>query len=294
MENWALLASQSANLHAHESTLFRRLWEKLRVGDIVLADRAFCSHAALAVLRTQHGVDSVVRLHQKRPVDFCRGRALGPDDRLVVWSKPARRTESWSAAEFAALPASLPLRLIRLRVTAPGFRTQSVVLVTTLLDPVAYPADVLRELYGQRWQVEGHFAQIKTTLSLDVLRCKTPELIEREVLLHQIAYNLVRSLMQRAAHGHHVPLARLSFKGMLDILRHWLGLIAAAGQTPRQQQKHIAQMLALIAGDPVPERPGRNEPRAKKRRGKNLPTADPAKVRNGSPATPQSGEGENS
>lgn len=265
----ALLAAQSDNLHAHESTLFRRLWDKLRAGDIVLADRAFCSYAALAALQAQRGVDSVMRLHQKRPVDFRRGRPLGPEDRLVTWQKPAQRTESWSAAEFAALPASLTVRMIRLRVTAPGFRTQSVVLVTTLLDPVVYPAEALRALYGRRWQVEGHFAQIKTALGMDVLRCKSPELIEREVLMHQIAYNLVRSLMQRAAHDYHVSLARLSFKGTLDTLRHWSGLIAAAGKTPRQQQKLIAQMLALIAGDPVPERPGRSEPRARKRRGKN-------------------------
>lgn len=265
----ALLASQSGNLHVHESTLFRSLWEKLRAGDIVLADRAFCSYAALAALQTQRGVDSVMRLHQKRPVDFRRGRPLGPEDRLVTWQKPAPRTESWSPSEFAALPPSLSLRMIRLRVTTPGCRTQSVVLVTTLLDPVAYPAEALRALYGQRWQVEGHFAQIKTSLGMDVLRCKSPELIEREVCMHQIAYNLVRSLMQRAAHGHHVALTRLSFKGTLDTLRHWSSLIAAAGKTPRQQQKLIAQMLALIAGDPVPERPGRNEPRARKRRGKN-------------------------
>ena len=265
----ALLASQNGNLHAHESTLFRGLWEKLRAGDIVLADRAFCSYAALAALQGQRGVDSVMRLHQKRPVDFRCGRALGPEDRLITWQKPDRRTESWSAAEFEALPPSLALRMIRLRVMAPGFRTQSVVLVTTLLDPVAYPAEALRALYGQRWQVEGHFAQIKTSLGMDVLRCKSPELIEREVLMHQIAYNLVRCLMQRAAHAHDVPLARLSFKGTLDTLRHWSGLIAAAGKTPRQQQKLIAQMLALLAADPVPERPGRSEPRARKRRGKN-------------------------
>lgn len=265
----ALLASQSANLHAHESTLFRGLWDRLRAGDIVLADRAFCSYAALAALRWQRGVDSVVRLHQKRPVDFRRGRPLGPEDRLVTWQKPDRRTESWSAAEFAALPPSLILRMIRLRVAAPGFRTQSVVLVTTLLDPVVYPAKALRALYGQRWQVEGHFAQIKTSLGLDVLRCQSPALIEREVLMHQIAYNLVRCLMQRAAHEHGVALNRLSFKGTLDTLRHWSGLIAAAGKTPRRQQALIEQMLALIAADPVPERPGRHEPRAKKRRGKN-------------------------
>lgn len=265
----ALLEAQTGSLHSHESTLFRALWSKLQKGDIILADRGFCSYAALAALQQQKGVDSVMRLHQMRKADFRSGKALGPDDRLVVWPKPAQRTEAWSASEFAALPATLTLRMIRLRISALGFRTKSVVLVTTLLDAELYPADMLRELYGERWQVELHFHQIKTFLAMDVLRCKSPELIEREVLMHQIAYNLVRSLMQRSAHLHDVPLTRISFKGTLDTLRHWSVLIAAAGKTPRQQAKLIDQLLALIAADLVPERPGRSEPRAKKRRAKN-------------------------
>jgi hypothetical protein len=269
LSSGALLEAVTGPLRAHDSTLFGGLWSKLQKGDIVLADRGFCSYATMASLQGQRGVDSVMRLHQKRRVDFRAGKALGPDDRLVVWQRPAQRLDTQSAAEFAALPPTLTLRLIRLRVAAAGFRTRSVVLVTTLTDAQAYPAESLRELYGERWQVELHFAQIKTTLAMDVLRCKSPEMIAREVLMHQIAYNLVRSLMQRSAHSHHAPLSRLSFKGTLDTLRHWSGLIAAAGKTPRQQQKLIAQMLALIAGDPVPERPGRSEPRAKKRRGKN-------------------------
>ena len=266
----ALLEAATGNLHVHESTLFRDLWSKLQKGDIVLADRGFSSYATIAGLSYHRGVDSVMRLHQMRKADFRTGHRLGPDDRLVVWKKP-QRTAIWSVEEFAALPETLTLRMIRLRVASPGFRTRSVVLVTTLLDAAAYPAAALRELYGARWQVEMHFQQIKTHLAMDVLRCKSPELIEREVLMHQIAYNLVRSLMQRSAHLHHVPLSRISFKGTLDTLRHWSGLIAAAGHTPRQQQKLIDQMLALIAGDPVPERPGRSEPRAKKRRAKNYP-----------------------
>lgn len=264
----ALLEAQTGNQHMHESTLFRAFWSKLQKGDILLGDRAFCSYAGIAGLLQQRGVDSVMRLHQMRKADFRNGRRLGADDRLVVWQKP-QRTEAWGEQEFAALPGTLSLRMIRLRVAAPGFRTKSVVLITTLVDAVAYPADMLRELYGKRWQVEMHFAQIKTFLGMDVLRCKSPELIQREVLMHQIAYNLVRSLMQRSSHLHHVPLSRLSFKGTLDTLRHWSGLIAAAGKTPRQQEKLIDQMLGLIAGDLLPERPGRSEPRGKKRRAKN-------------------------
>lgn len=152
----ALLQTATGNKHVHESTLFRTLWSKLQPGDIVLADRGFSSYAALAGLLAQRGVDSVMRLHQMRKADFRTGRRLGPEDRLVVWQKP-KRTEAWSEEEFAALPETLTLRMIRLRVATPGFRTQSVVLVTTLLDAEAYPAEQLRELYGRRWQVELHF-----------------------------------------------------------------------------------------------------------------------------------------
>ena len=267
LSSGALLERASGNLQVHESLLFRQLWDKLQRGDVLLADRGFCSYAALASLQ-QRGVDSVMRLHQKRPADFRAGRPLGPDDRLILWQKPAQRPEAWSVAEFAALPETLTLRMIRLRVEAPGFRTREVVLVTTLRDAQAYPADALRELYGERWNVELHFHQIKVSLAMDVLRCQSPEMIQREVLLHGIAYNLIRCLMQRSAHLHRVPLDRISFKGTLDTLRQWTSVIAAAG-TPRQQDQLIDQMLATIARDPVPERPGRSEPRARKRRPKN-------------------------
>jgi Transposase DDE domain/Insertion element 4 transposase N-terminal len=264
----ALLETATGNLHVHESLLFRSLWDKLKQDDVVLADRGFCSYAALAALQ-QRGVDSVMRLHQMRRADFRAGKALGPEDRLVVWHKPAQRTEAWSVEEFAALPATLTLRMIRLKVAAKGFRTRAVVLISTLLDPETCPADALRELYGERWNVELHFHQIKVLLAMDVLRCKSPELIAREVALHRIAYNLVRSLMQRSAHLHDVPLGRLSFKGSLDGLRQWSAVIAAAGATPRKQSQLIDQMLAALARDLVPHRPERSEPRAKKRRPKN-------------------------
>jgi hypothetical protein len=268
LSSGALLESASGSLHVHESVLFRGLWDRLKKGDVVLADRGFCSYAAMASLQ-QRGVDSVMRLHQMRRADFRAGRALGPEDRLIVWQKPVKRPEAWSAAEFAALPETLTLRMIRLQVAAPGFRTRQVVLVTTLLDTQAYPAPALRELYGERWNVELHFQQIKVSLAMDVLRCKSPELIEREVLLHRIAYNLIRCLMQRSAHLHRAALERISFKGTLDTRRHWTSVIAAAGGTPRKQDQLIEQMLATIARDPVPERPGRSEPRARKRRAKN-------------------------
>ncbi|MEO7318327.1 MAG: IS4 family transposase [Chthoniobacteraceae bacterium] len=258
----------TGTLHQHESILFRSLWERLEKGDLMLGDRGFCSYGAMAWL-FHRGIDSVMRLHQARKASFREGRRLGQDDRLITWQKPAQRTEAWSLEEWEALPAELSLRLIRLPVSTPGFRTRSVTLVTTLTDAGAYPADMIRALDGQRWQVELHFHQIKILLGLDILRCKSPELIEKETLMHIIAYNMVRLFMQKAAGAHEVDLSRISFKGTLDTVRHFANVIQAAHATPRRQDALIEQMLATIAGDPVPERPGRSEPRAKKRRSKN-------------------------
>ena len=151
----------TGTLHQHESILFRSLWERLEKGGLMLGDRGFCSHAAMASLSLR-GIDSVMRQHPARKVSFREGERLGKDDRLITWQKPAQRTDAWSLEEWAALPAELSLRLIRLHVSTPGFRTRSVILVTTLTDANTYPADMIRALYGQRWEVELHpfgFAQ---------------------------------------------------------------------------------------------------------------------------------------
>jgi len=265
----ALLEQATGDLHVHESQLFRQLWDQLQEGDVLLADRAFCSYSNLAALAAR-GVDSVMRLHALRKVDGRVGQALGEGDRLVTWTKPKPGSAASHAAEWAALPERLSLRLIRLFVAAPGFRTRSVILVTTLVDPKLYPAEAVRALYGERWSVELHFHQLKTILQLDVLRCKSPELISKELQLHLIVYNLIRALMQKAAHLHNVSLARLSFKGTLDTVRQWSEVIHASSGQPRKQSLLINDMLRLMALDTLPHRPGRSEPRAKKRRPKNF------------------------
>lgn len=268
LSSGALLEEATGNQHVHESRLFEQLWERLEKGDVVLEDRGFCSYGAIAALLGR-GVDTVARLHHARKADLRAGRALGPEDRLVTWNKPAPRPEGWSESEWEALPPTLSVRLLRLHVEAKGFRTRTVLLATTLSDPRLYPAAQLRQLYGERWNVELHFAQIKTILGLDVLRCQSPAMIRKEVQIHLIAYNLIRALMQRAAHHQRVPLGRISFKGSLDTVRHWAAVIHASAGQPRKQSVLIARMLILIADDPVPERPQRSEPRAKKRRPKN-------------------------
>jgi hypothetical protein len=161
------------------------------------------------------------------------------------------------------------VRLIRTLVAVPGFRTREVTLATTLIDPDLYPANTLRELYARRWNIELHFSQIKSLLEMDVLRCQSPAMVEKELQIHLIAYNLVRSLMQQAAQLHDVPLQRISFKGSLDALRHSAQAIHASANQPRKQAELINRLLESIARDPIPHRPGRVEPRARKRRPKN-------------------------
>jgi len=268
LKSAALLHFARGTLRVHESQLFRQLWAHLSQGDIVLGDRAFCSFFAMASLLGR-GVDSLMRLHQARHADFRRGKRLGKDDILISWKKPAQRTAAWSAQEFAALPDTLTVRQIRLHLDIKGCRSRTIILVTTLLDPVAYPAEAIAALYLERWSVELHFREIKITLALDVLRCLTPAMIEKELLLHVIAYNLIRSLMQRAAILHCVELRRLSFKGTLDTLRHFADAVHASEGKPRKQAALLDSMLEIIAADHVPYRPFRNEPRTKKRRPKN-------------------------
>ena len=151
---------------------------------------------------------------------------------------------------------------------------------TSGLNGPPYPADDLRQLYAQRWNIELHFAQIKTTLGLDVLRCQSPGMIQKELQIHLIAYNLVRALMQKAAHLYQVPLERLSFKGSLDTLRHWAAAIHASSKTPRKQAELIHRMLEAIAADPIPLAPRSIRAAGPKEKTQNLSASDPTPPRN--------------
>ena len=265
LANGALLHAAKGTLRIHESRLCRQLWGFLKKGDLILSDRGFCSFAASAGLR-QQGVDSVMRLHQRRPADFRKGKSLGPHDRLIQWKKPVQKPKSMTEEEFNALPGQLILRLVKILITAPGFRTRQIVLVTSLLDPVAFPPEALADLYLRRWKIELSFRELKTTLQLEVLRCLTPKMIEKELLMHRIAYNLIRFLMLQAAVTCQVPLPRISFKGTVDTLRHWSGLIHRA--KGKKRKALITQLLSILAADQLPHRPNRREPRCIKRRPK--------------------------
>jgi hypothetical protein len=269
LSSGAMLRYAFGNKHDQENHLARRLLDGLDKGDVLLADRGFCSYGLFGVMLAR-GVDCVMRLHGCRRRDLRQGKRLGKNDRVVNWRKDqSRRNNPW-APEHASLPATLAVRLVRFRVEVPGFRTEEITLATTLLDAETYPPEVLAELYRARWNIELRYSEIKTTMGADVLRCKSPAMIEKELCMNAIGYNLIRCVMQEAAHRHDVELERISFKGSLDAVRHFADAIHAATGKPRRQSQLYDELLAIIASDPLPSRPNRSEPRARKRRPKQF------------------------
>jgi hypothetical protein len=249
-----------------EPALLRQLWDCFFPGDVAVADCCYGSFWNFAMLLTR-GVDSVFPLHQCRKADFRRGRRLGKEDRLVTWSKPTQRPEWMNRKTYKALPATLELREVRISITQPGFRTESLVLVTTLLDAEEVTRPALGEVYRVRWHAELDLRSIKVTMQMDVLRCKTPEMVRKEIWAHLLAYNFIRTLMAQAAAGLEVPARDLSFAGALqtfDAFRPMLQMASTAAL--RSTLWHT--LLAAIGQHRVGHRPNRFEPRAVKRRPK--------------------------
>jgi hypothetical protein len=263
-----VLDHAKGDYHHGEMRLVHQMLPTLAAKDIVIYDRAAGHYVACALLRDRQA-DLISRVTIRR-IDWRRGQRMGKNERLVVWKKSGQKPAYLTAEEWEKLPAKITVRIIRIRIKQKGFRTRELVLVTTLLDPVAYPADQIAAAYLRRWRLEMCLDDLKTTLGLDALRCQSPEMVHRELLALLIAHNLVRAVMAEAAREHEVPLDRLSFTGTLDTLRSFCGASAQAGR-PAQRRLLWAHMLRIIAADQVPLRPDRWEPRAVKRRPKAYP-----------------------
>lgn len=257
------------SLHYHDLRLFRQLWDQLKAGDILLGDRAYGEYTTLAALPVR-GVDVVARLHQKRKVDFRKTRRLAKNDGLFVWTQGCQQSEILTPAQWASLPATITVRIVRFTATIRGFRGRRVTLVTTLLDSVAYPAHELAALYARRWRLELCLRDLKTTMGMEQLRCKSPDMAEKELLAYLVAHNLVRCVMAEALAQYSVDLERISFKGTVDALRQYSAAIAQARNRKMRRQLWEDLLLNLVR-DLVPLRPGRQEPRAVKRRPKPYP-----------------------
>ncbi len=254
----------------HDLNHVARLHGALRPGDILVGDRGFCSYGHLGLL-CRLNVHAVLRMHQRTIVDFTperpqaegsrgKGRprsawlsSLGYQDQLVSWKKPKLPARMMTRAAYAELPACLVLRELRYRIGRRGFRTRQVTLVTTLLDPVRYPASALSKLYGSRWQIEVNLRNLKQTLGMDVLKSRSVAGVRKELLVFALVYNLVCAAMCDAAAATRLAVLRISF------IDAWRALIHAShGHPPSAVQVN-------------PSRPGRVEPRVRKRRPKSYP-----------------------
>jgi hypothetical protein len=268
-----LLEVIAAPLRTHEMGQVDGVHPTLQPNDVLVGDRGLCSFGHLALLLGR-GVYAVFRIHQKQIVDFTPGRPhAGPRDKnapagrprsrwlrthgafdqVVEWFKPLDPPAWMSAEQFARLPETITVRELRYEIRQRGFRTHSVTLVTTLLEAEVYPLEALAALYGTRWRVEQYLRDLKQSMKMDVLRCKTVDGVLKEFMVYAIVYNLVRLVMGQAARRQRVAVDRISF---LDALR-WL-LEAQPGEP----------MPRLVVN---PCRPGRLEPRVRKRRPKQFP-----------------------
>jgi hypothetical protein len=259
----------SAPLRTHEMSRIAVLHPRLQANDVLVADRGFCSYAHLALLSLRQ-IHAVFRMHQQTIVDFAphrpyvhpgnkkvKGlprsrwiRRVGQRDQVTEWYRPNQPPCWMSPEEFSSLPKLLHVRELEYRVETPGFRTRTIRLVTTLLNGERYPADELAQLYYRRWQVEVNLRHLKQTMGMDVLRCKTVEGVEKELLMFALVYNLVCAVICQAAQQQGVPPDRISFIDALRWLRTW---------------KSGNELIELMVN---PFRPGRVEPREIKRRPK--------------------------
>jgi putative transposase len=247
-----------------ETALLRQLFDFLQSGDIVLGDRYFCSYFMIALLR-ERGVDVVSRLHQARDADFRRGRRLGAGDHVVTWTRPAK-PEWMEEATYERMPPSIQVREVQVQVHQPGFRVDSFVVITTLLDAEAYTKNDVEELYHERWLVELDIRAIKISLGMDVLRCKTPEMVRREIWTCLLAYNLIRQTLLQAALAAGRSPRQLSFTASLQKIAVSLLTLAVCDEAMALKliETHQSHLAHHIVGD----RPNRVEPRAIKRRPK--------------------------
>lgn len=265
----------AAPLRTHDMSRTVELHPELQANDLLVADRGFCSYAHLALL-LQSGIHGLLRIHQRTIVDLTPGRAhahpnrgkadykkgmprsrwirqLGATDQIVEWLKSKNKPNWMSKEQYASLPNSIIVRELRYTIHEKGFRPKEITLVTTLLDSERYSLSCLAKLFRQRWEIETNFGHLKTTMKMDVLKCKTVEGVLRELQVFALIYNMVCQVMLEAASRQHVDVRRISF---IDALR-WMQTAKPGDDLPK-----------LVIN---PYRPNRIEPRVKKRRPKKYP-----------------------
>jgi hypothetical protein len=248
-----------------ETALLRDIFDQLRPGDVLVADRYYCSYFMIALLQ-QRGVQVVFHLHQRRRHVFGNGQRLGAEDEVVTWEKPKQCPEWLTSEMYATLPDTLQVRVLGVTVSQRGFRTQYLLVVTTLLDAETYSKAAVSALYRDRWDVEGMIRTLKTYMHMEMLRCLTPAMIHKEIWAYLLAYNLIRKTMAQAALAHGYQPWEISFTHTLHTLDAYRYGLALA--TPAEAERLGKQLLLGLTKWRVGHRPDRVEPRQVKRRPK--------------------------
>lgn len=253
-----------------ETALMRTLLKQFGKGDVAVMDRYHCSFMMIAALFSQDA-QVCARKHHLRQSDFRRGIRLGKYDHLIQWTRPPRRPDWMTQQTYDQIPKTLTLREIRYWIIEKGRRTKSVTIITTLLDPRLYDKQSIADLYGFRWNVETDLNHIKTSLNLWHVRCKSPEMVRRELWTTLLAYNLIRTTAAGAALVHSKLPRQVSFTSVCQyMLSSWM-LISSASMTAEKLAEHISVVRPQLVACEVANRPGRLEPRVLKHRHKNYP-----------------------
>src|SRR3989475_4715908 len=260
----AILAVAQGSLGVSELSLLSSLLRVLNPGDILLGDRGFGNYPLIGFLKYSLNIDFVGRT--TRQTDGRRRlKRLARNDWLIIWRKGPNTSPWLSALQWAGLPPKMTLRAVKGSCYQKGFRVRQLTTVTTLLDPQLYPARQILQAYLRRWRLEMCLDDLKTTLAMEILRSRSPEMAQKELYARLIAHNLIRYTMALAATEHRVSLERISFKGSLDALAEFSQAMAKA-RSKKKRQEIWSELLRTLAADLVPLRPGRREPRAVKRR----------------------------
>jgi Transposase DDE domain len=265
----AVVAACVSCFKTSEMELSRLLYADLAPGDVALGDRAYGTFTDLALVQAQ-GADGVFRKHHARHTDFRRGKKLGIGDHAVRWQKPSKSPQQMSEEEFAQLPEFLEVREVSILIRRPGFRDLRIMIVTTLLEAKRYSVKQLGQLYDLRWQAaEVNLRHLKTTLGMEMLSAKTPQMVRKNLWAHLLAYNLLRTVMLQTAQSSNQNLSRLSLQGTRQQFLQTIGLLAISIQAVRERL--YRGLMQIVAQDLLPLRSFRSEPRVVKRRPKPFP-----------------------
>jgi hypothetical protein len=265
-------AIECSDYREHDARVAQRMTAHIGEGDLLLADRAYCSYQLIATLQ-QHGAHALMRLHQARhrALDWRQGRRLSRIARLVTWQKPPKRPKGseLNQQEWDALPEEMEVRMIKMGFEDRSGRRREMIVVTTLLDNDQYDDNELSELYARRWDIELKLRDLKTTLGLEMLAVRTPEMARKTVLMMMIANNLIRTVMQQAAIEAGQPVWQMSFKGTIDLTLASHQSFRPLAQSPGLARERRRQFIEICATKMLNIRPYRLEPRAVKRRPKS-------------------------